>query len=50
MEPVMDVEKVPKQRWKLVSENPINSNERLLIQSDMLHLPAKDGSLRTMWQ
>jgi hypothetical protein len=48
MEPVMDVEKVPKQRWKLVSHELTSLNGYDLILSEMLHLSAKYGSLRAM--
>jgi hypothetical protein len=50
MEPVQDVEKVPKQRWKLVSVIiPIFFITRL-TSSDLLYMPTTDGSVRAVWK
>jgi hypothetical protein len=50
-EPVQDVEKVPKTRWKLVSSHrfkaPVRS--KLTPNVDMLYMQAKDGSVYSMW-
>ena len=51
MEPVMDVEKVPKQRWKLVGLfSPFSAIDTDVDESDLLHLPPEDGRLHSMWQ
>lgn len=56
----MDVEKVPKQRWKLVSllvDIRTSPSVRTYVLTtshlgflDMLHLPTEDGRLHTMWE
>jgi len=48
MEPVMDVEKVPKQRWKLVSQSLYTHLPSLLTPVDLLYLLPKDGGLHSM--
>jgi hypothetical protein len=49
-EPVQDVEKVPKTRWKLVSGNKsLVHGKRLIIVVVVLYLQAEDGCLHPMW-
>lgn len=47
-EPVQDVEKVPKTRWKLVSLWPIDSTSHLTETAVLLYLQAKNGSLHSV--
>ena len=48
MEPVMDVEKVPRQRWKLVSVLFNSLDLKILIFPDLLHMPTEDGCVCAM--
>jgi hypothetical protein len=50
-EPVQDVEKVPKTRWKLVSLGLSRYDLVLLLTTFtvLLHLQAKNGSLYPVW-
>lgn len=48
MEPVMDVAKVPKQRWKLVSIRVAHALFLDLTRADLLYLQPEDGCLHTM--
>jgi hypothetical protein len=49
-EPVQDVEKVPKTRWKLVSTSCTYVSSGFLTHSTVvLYLQAKDGRLHPMW-
>ena len=51
MEPVQDVEKVPKTRWRLVSCMAMTLCVQILKHpEDLLHLQAKNGCMYTMRQ
>lgn len=50
MEPIQDVEKVPKSRWGLVSAVPKFRTSKSLTEAELLYMQPENGCMYSMWK